>query len=282
MMKPIYFSLASTLLTALVSIPQAIAQEDTSNMSTEQRLQRLERLVESQGLVDIMVRLDGLQQEVQQLRGQSEVQAHQIEELKKRQRELYIDIDRRLLQLERNGNGAPATSSTGNRVVAPSTAATTTTTKPAEKPQVSGTSRQQPSVATRTPELPEQEAYQQAFDLLRELQYDKATVAFRRFLDDYPNGRYAHIAMYWLGEANYAQRKFKLAISDYQNLISSYPDSPKVAEAMLKIGYSYNELQDYKQAQDILQKLVNKYPGTTEAGQARNLMQKIRAKLNKG
>jgi len=280
MMKPIYFCLASTLLTAFVATPQAIAQEDTSNMSTEQRLQRLERLVESQGLVDIMVRLDSLQQEVQQLRGQSEVQAHQIEDLKKRQRELYIDIDRRLLQLERNG--APAASSTGEPVVAPSTAAATTTTKPAEKPQVTSTSRQQPSVATRTPELPEQEAYQQAFDLLRELQYDKATVAFRRFLDDYPNGRYAHIAMYWLGEANYAQRKFKQAISDYQNLISSYPDSPKVAEAMLKIGYSYNELQDYKQAQVILQKLVDKYPGTTEAGQARNLMQKIRAKLNKG
>jgi tol-pal system protein YbgF len=281
MMKPIYFCLASTLLTALVSTPQAIAQQDTSNMSTEQRLQRLERLVESQGLVDIMVRLDSLQQEVQQLRGQSEVQAHQIEELKKRQRELYIDIDRRLLQLERNG--APAASSTDKPVVAPSTTTSQNTTRPAVQPQVSGAAReQQPSVATRTPELPEQEAYQQAFDLLRELQYDKATLAFRRFLDDYPNGRYAHIALYWLGEANYAQRKFKQAISDYQNLISSYPDSPKVAEAMLKIGYSYNELQDYKQAQAILQKLVDKYPGTTEAGQARNLMQKIRANLNKG
>nr|NIQ10047.1 tetratricopeptide repeat protein [Gammaproteobacteria bacterium] len=60
------------------------------------------------------------------------------------------------------------------------------------------------------------------------------------------------------------------------------PDSPKVAEAMLKIGYSHNELENYKAARDILEKLMAKYPGTTEAGQARNLLQKIRAKLDRG
>lgn len=283
-MRSIYLCLGAVLFVNFLPVHQAIAQENLDDMSNEQRLERLERLVESQGLVDIMVRLDSLQQEIQHLRGQSEVQSHAIEELKKRQRELYIDIDRRLLQMERNGT-APAGETARPEI--PPAGATTTTTKsvePVVTPQVVPDTSRQKALETKPsrPEIPEQQAYQQAFDLLRELQYDKASVAFRRFLQDYPDGRYAHIALYWLGEANYAQRKFKQAIDDYEMLISSYPDSPKVAEAMLKIGYSQHELEDYKAARDILEKLIAKYPGTTEAGQARSLLQKIRAKLDRG
>ena len=127
----------------------------------------------------------------------------------------------------------------------------------------------------------EQQAYQDAFNLLRELRYDKATLAFRDFLKKYPNGRYAHIAQYWLGEASYAQGKFKQAIKDYQALIDNHPNSPKLAEAMLKIGYSQYELKNYKAAQTSLEQLIKTYPGTTEAGQAKNLLKKIRLKSGK-
>ena len=102
--------------------------------------------------------------------------------------------------------------------------------------------------------------------------------AFRQFLSDYPNGRYAHIAQYWLAEANYAQRNFKDAIGDYRGLISRFPNSPKLAEALLKIGYSQYELAEYKQSSETLKGLLKRYPGTTEAGQAQNLLKKIRLK----
>ena len=127
----------------------------------------------------------------------------------------------------------------------------------------------------------EQQAYQQAFNLLRELKYDKASKAFREFLGKYPDGRYAHIAQYWLAETNYAQRRFKQAIADYQTLIDKYPASPKLAEALLKIGYSQYELKNYAAARESLERLIASYPGTTEAGQARNLLQKIRLKSGK-
>ena len=90
--------------------------QDTSKMSVEERLKRLEQLLASQGLVDIMLKVESLQTVIQRLQGQSEEQLHTLQELKKRQRDLYIDIDRRLLQLERN---APA-----GTVVAPGAAAT--------------------------------------------------------------------------------------------------------------------------------------------------------------
>ena len=192
--------------------------------------------------------------------------------MKKRQRDLYIDIDRRLLQLERN---APAGST-----VAPGAAAGAATTQPG-----GSTSKKNTTAAAAMTAAPllqgEQQAYQNAFNLLRELRYDKATVAFRDFLKKYPDGRYAHIAQYWLGEASYAQGKYKQAIKDYQALIDRYPNSPKLAEAMLKIGYSEYELKNYKAAQNSLERLIKTYPGTTEAGQAKNLLKKIRLKRGK-
>jgi len=246
-------------------------------MSVEERLKRLEQLLASQGLVDIMLKVESLQTEIQRLQGQSEEQLHTLQELKKRQRDLYIDIDRRLLQLERN---APAGSaiSPGAAAAAGATAAQPSGAKPTTKSTTAVTA----GAMTAAPLLQgEQQAYQDAFNLLRELRYDKATLAFRDFLKNYPNGRYAHIAQYWLGEASYAQGKFKQAIKDYQTLIDNHPNSPKLAEAMLKIGYSQYELKNYKAAQGSLEQLIKTYPGTTEAGQAKNLLKKIRLKSGK-
>ena len=66
----------------------------------EARLVRLERLLENQTLVDLATRLESLQREVQQMLGEMEEQSHAMEGLKKRQRDLYLDIDQRLKKLE--------------------------------------------------------------------------------------------------------------------------------------------------------------------------------------
>lgn len=237
---------------------------NTQNMSTDERLARLERILENQGLVDMLMRIDNLQSELQILRGEIELHSHELEEIKQRQRDLYVDIDRRLLRLERNG------SDSGGGDLSPSKA-----TSRSEAPASSATVTKASSAGDIASE---QKAYQNAFDLLRELRYDQAVAAFQSFIKSYPNGRYAHIAQYWIGEANYAQRNFKQAIKDYQLLIDAYPSSPKLAEAMLKIGYSYYELKSFKQAESTLSQLIKNYPGTTEAGQAQNLIQKIRLK----
>lgn len=266
------------LLALLLSAPSAsYAADDTRGMSVEERLARLERLLDSQGLVDIMLRLENLQAEVQKLRGASEEQAHALQELKKRQRDLYVDIDRRLLQLERNTT--PAAAAVDSAPPA-STAAAPAGGKPTggTRPRGAATS---PAPAPAPIAASEQQAYQKAFNLLRELRYDQATRAFQDFLTRYPDGRYAHIAQYWLAEGYYAQGKYQQAIAAYQKLIQNYPASPKLAEAMLKIGYSHFELKDYAAAEAGLQRLLQTYPGTTEAGQAQNLLQKIRLKRGK-
>lgn len=240
-----------------VSTPQAWAKK----LTTEQRIQKLERLLDSKGLVEMLIKLEQLQQEVQILRGEVEMQSHTLESIKNRQRDLYVDIDRRLLKIERGG------SRISSRPMVPATPAT------ADKSNAATGKKSRYDIAK------EQKAYQQAFDLLRNLRYDKSITSFRKFLKSYPDGRYAHIAQYWIGEANYAQRNFKAAISDYQILIKRYPSSPKLAEAMLKISYSYYELKDLHQADLNLTRLIKTYPDSTEAGQGRNLLKKVRLKL---
>jgi len=228
--------------------------------TTEQRIQKLERLLDSKGLVEMLIKLEELQKEMQILRGEVEMQTHTLESIKKRQRDLYVDIDRRLLKIERSG------------------ASSSQTPYVAEKP-ASNDAEKTTDKKSKYDIAKEQKAYQEAFDLLRDLHYDKSIVSFRKFLKAFPDGRYAHIAQYWIGEANYAQRHFKSAIRDYQVLIKRYPSSPKMAEAMLKISYSYFELKDLKKAELNLERLIKNYPKSTEAGQGRNLLKKVRLNL---
>jgi tol-pal system protein YbgF len=112
--------------------------------------------------------------------------------------------------------------------------------------------------------------------LLRELRYEQASAAFRDFLKQYPNSRYAHIAQYWLGEAAYARRDFVQAIKDYEALLQNHPHSAKRAEAMLKIGYSYQELKRGEEAKRMMEQLIELYPDSTEAGQASNQLKRLK------
>jgi tol-pal system protein YbgF len=252
-MHRLKYSLLAAVVAAGVSAPLHAA-------SVEQRLERVEQLVNSQSLLDMLERIDALQMEVQQLRGQLEEQQHTIDGLKSRQRELYLDIDRRLSRFEREGGGTAAAASNAG-----SAGQNLAGGNAAPAPEANAQRMQQERIA-----------YQKAFDMLRELRYAQATESFRAFLKEYPDGRYAHIAQYWLGEAGYAQRKFEQAITDYQALLQNHPRSPKRAEAMLKIGYSHHELKQNEQARQVLEQLIKQYPDSTEAGQARNLLKQIR------
>ena len=61
-----------------------------------QRVDRLERIIQGQGLVSLLGRVDQLQNEVQRLNGDNESLRHELELMQRRQRELYLDIDQRL------------------------------------------------------------------------------------------------------------------------------------------------------------------------------------------
>lgn len=242
--------------------------------TVEERVARLERLMDSQALVDMLMRLQNLQQEVSELRGQIEVQTHSIDGIKQRQRELYLDIDRRIRQLEEAAAAAqqPGASGPGGMPGAPGAAMTPSPGGAAGATGGGAAGAEQPAVDP----LAEQKAYQKAFDVLKAGRYEKSVEAFRAFLSRYPDGEYSANAQYWLGEANYVMNRIPVAIEEFQKVVDLYPDSSKAADAMLKLGYSHYELEKYDQARNTLTQLVEKFPDSTAAQLAQNRLHRMR------
>ena len=240
-------------------------------------------MLENQTLVDLATRMDSLQNEIQQLLGQMEEQTHEIDQLKKRQRDLYLDIDRRLQQAEqaRAGMSGSPGLSTGGSVfggAVPGGAIPDATGQYTDVPSSSSASQPAAPVASQTQVDPQQERtdYERAFNLLKEGRYDLAVSAFKTFVQNYPQGKFADNAQYWLGEANYVQRNFEVALREFGKVVSAHPNSPKRADALLKMGYTYQELKQYDKARLSLNEVVMSYPNTTAASLAKKRLQDLK------
>ncbi len=242
------------------------------------RLEKLEKFVNNSALLDMLELLESLKVEVSTLRGQIEVQTHTIEQLKQKQRDLYTDIDTRLQRVESN-KSALSNEPVITEPEAAQDLAVETESTPTEESVETET-----SIETKEPVDPSKaEAdYQKAFSLLKQSQYDQASVAFKDFLKSYPDSAFADNAQYWLGEANYVTQKYELAINEYQALCNTYPDSKKVSHALLKIGYSYDELGNTADAEKTLKEVKAQYPGTTAARLAEERLRKIGSKKEPG
>lgn len=81
----------------------------------EDRVTRIETVMQSQGLIDMLSQLQQLQREVQELRGAVDMQGEQLRQMQEQQRTLYLDIDRRL-QAGGAVPGSAAGNATGNAI----------------------------------------------------------------------------------------------------------------------------------------------------------------------
>ena len=247
------------VLTAALLLPAPLL----ADAETDARLDRIERQLESRGLIDMLNQIEQLQRDVQQLRGELEVQAHQSGDMQGRQREQYLDIDRRLQQLETGLAPAPS-------MPPDPAAATPGLTQP---PPVTG--GQGMATAGTTSPATEQAEYDKALAILREGRYVEAAAAFNRFLADHPGSSYADNASYWLGETYYVTRDFDRALTTFSKLVEFHPASPKVPDTRLKIGFIHYENQNWPAARQELNVVVNDYPGTTAARLASDRLQRM-------
>ena len=243
-------------------------------LSIDERIKRLERLLDNEALVDMLMRMDTMQTESQERQGEVENLNHAIESIKQRQRDLYLDMDRRLRQLELAASkpaAATAPASAASAVPTPGLMVTpaATAAMPAAAPAAVA-----PLVAADP--AAERDTYQQAFDLLKQGQYDQAITAFQSFLASYPTGNFTDNAQYWLGEANYVTRRFEVAEQEFRKVLEQHPDSSKSADAMLKLGYTYYELSNWESARKTLEGVISHFPNTTVGRLAENRLQKMR------
>ena len=196
-------------------------------------------------LLDLLRQLEELQTEVRQLRNTSEVQGHELEQLKGRQRSLYDDLDKRLREAERRAATAPAV---------------TAAVDPA---------------APRAITAPQQQEYDAAFELMKQGQYERAVKAFRAFLVKHPDSGLADNAQYWVAEGNYVLRNYKLALEEFTKVLNT-PGNPKAPDALLKIGYAHYELGAYDKARKTLSDVQQRYTGTSVAKLAAARLDKMK------
>lgn len=147
-------------------------------------------------LLDLLQQVEQLQNEVRNLRDMVEVQRHETEGLQNRSRDLNADFDRRLRDLETRLSSQPPASTEAPVAANPATASAVQT-----------------------------EEYEAAFNLMKEGKYDRATNAFRAFIEKYPESAYADNAHYWIGEAHAARGDNAKARTAFEAVIKRFPDS---------------------------------------------------------
>ena len=96
---------SSAIRTAVITLlffvtATALPLQPADAASTKERLDSIERKLDSRGLLDMLNRVEQMQRDIQQLRGEIELQAHTLQDMQRRSREQYMDIDRRLQQFE--------------------------------------------------------------------------------------------------------------------------------------------------------------------------------------
>jgi tol-pal system protein YbgF len=197
----------------------------------DSRTTTIERVVQNQSLQSLAQRADQQQSEVSVLRGRIEVLENANEALRKQQRDLYADLEKRLAALSAGqGAGPPAAGPAG--------------------PGAAGG---------------DQAAYNQAFDTLKAGKYAEAITAFQQFLQSWPDSSLADNAQYWLGESYYVTRDFQSAAAAFQTVLDRWPNSRKAPDALLKLGFTQAELKQTAQARATLTSVSTRFPGSDAA-----------------
>ena len=249
---------------------------------------------DNQLLVDLLNRVERLEDELRRLRGELELYRHQ-----------HQDLTRRLQTLEKSGGAGdtaeaptaeepatesetiplqpaapippPATVTSPPPLDLPPGAATQPRVVPSAPTTALATQSSPPPPSSGTPLTPEeQSAYKAAIDTLREGRYEEAIDQLQGFLARYPFSSLAGDAQYWLGESYYVLREFERAKQAFLSLGIDHPDSRRLADAMLRLGYIYDDTGDKTKAREVLQKLTETYPDSRAAGLARQRLQTLR------
>jgi len=226
--------------------------------SLDARLARLESGgQQNQQLLGMLQEVEALKSEVAKLRGQAEVQVHQMDTLGKRQNDLYVDLDQRITDLAKPLKLAPAAGA-GSPEVAPSQPAPTAVATPPPGPAAA------PSASQLDP-MVESRSYEASLDHFRGANYAGAIAGFKGFLKAYPDSALASNAQYWMGYSYFALKDYKSALAHQQKGVAVYPVSAKVPDALLNIANSMIALDDLTGARKVLEELVAKHPGTNAA-----------------
>ncbi len=189
--------------------------------------------------IELINKLEALQQQVLELRGQLEVQSHQLAALQKGS----VTVEN-TTELESEALLAPAEI----KVTAPP-----------------------PNTAN------EQVSYLRAYEFVTNKDYSNALSAMQAFVNEYPQSGYTANAYYWIGELFLLEQNYPEAIRHFKLVVNDYPASNKSSASLLKIGYALAEAGKLQDAKQQLTAVIRNYPDTDAAHLALAKLETLRA-----
>ncbi len=122
----------------------------------------------------------------------------------------------------------------------------------------------------------ETKAYEDALAIFRKGEFGAASTAFNDFIKRNPKSGYVVPSLFWLGNAQYANRSYTNAITNFNLLLSKAPNHLRASEAMLSVANCQLELKDIKAAKKTLGDVVKNYPHTEAAAAASERLAKFK------
>lgn len=245
--------ISSSTNTALSPQERRLQEVETK---TAQLVRRMDSMNQSQMDQD----MSRLRDEIRGLRGDIEKLRFDMDSRERSGKELFVNLDRRVQQLE-SGGAAVSGAAAGSAATVATTTPGTLSAAPAARATVA------------TPE--EERAYLGTFDLLKNGKYDEAIKGFRGMLDQWPQGRYADNGWYWMGEAQLVKRDYAGASNSFQSLIQNFSSSPKMADGLYKLGLCQAELKRTPEAKASLQRVLRDFPNTNAANLAKQKLDQL-------
>ena len=218
--------------------------------------------------------MQNLQEEVRMLRGLVEELSYDLQQVKQRQLDDYLDLDRRL-GLGSNINE----SAVSDRFTSP--VAILDSEDALAGLASSGTSagmdvRTSP-IGVTSDLVDDQSLVKADYNaaskkLLKERDIEGAAVALKMHLETYPGSPFAANAHYWLGEIYLLQGETEFARQAFTNIVERHADHPKAMDSRFKLGKIYFQLGEVDRARNLLEQVAQSPGGA--AAKARNFLDK--------
>lgn len=222
---PIAFLVASATFTPAHA--QLFGGDDQARRQIAELREEMNARLEAtgRGQLELANQNELLRSEVANMRGQIEVLLHEIDSLKLRQRDFYVDLDDRLRNIEGTGG--------------------------------SGTGPVDPAA--------ESAAYESALNLLKEGKHRESLAAFDKFISDHPRSSFLPGANFWAGNAALQAQEVVSARSFFNTVISNWPEDPIAPDAMLGLANSLRLMGEARSSEDTLRRIVERYPDSSAA-----------------
>lgn len=199
----------------------------------------------NRGQLELANQNEMLRSEVANLRGQVEVLTHELESLKQRQRDFYVDLDKRIQRLE-GGAQPPGADASALLGAAPAPGAGASTADPGA----------------------ESAEYEAALTLLKGGKHAEALTAFNRFIARHPQSASLPNAHFWAGNAALQARDISASRGHFNTVLQRWPQDKVAPDAMLGLANTQQALGDARGSQETLRKVISQYPNSTAAQQA--------------